>query len=125
MEEQLITFETAKLAKEKGLTYSDVGCSFRPNGEFTYGRNDESFFPAPTQSLLHKWLREKHFLYCVIIPTITGDWAFKVIDIQCNPEHPIERPPYNNVNAFDYPIYEKALEDALQEALKLLNNNLK
>jgi hypothetical protein len=84
MEEQLITFETAKLAKEKGfkekvlLYYSSLkhiqdhtenngwgyfgGCDFN-NHKGYRGDKKKKLFPyysAPTQSLLQKWLREEH-----------------------------------------------------------------
>lgn len=105
MKDRIVAYKTIELAQGAGLFWDNIDYRFI------------------TQSLLHKWLRENHFLYCIIIPTITGDWSYKVIDIQCNPEHKIERPPYNNVNEFDYSSYEEALEMALQESLKIINNN--
>ena len=83
MIEQLITFETAKLAKEKGFEnktphklrrdyYNHLG---EINGDVTLyikayvnkksTRNLETI-DAPTQSLLQKWLREEHQLYVLI-----------------------------------------------------------
>lgn len=65
MEEKLISFETARLAKEKGF---DIHCRFYYNEEmlnvyenedFPYNSWNGSLF-APTQSLLQKWLREKY-----------------------------------------------------------------
>jgi len=87
MEENLINFKTAKLAKEKGFDKkSTIG--YKENGEsMTIDRSESSFFAgasinfnntdlikynkqftdnwvcvciAPTQSLLQKWIREVH-----------------------------------------------------------------
>lgn len=131
MTEQLVSFETAKLAKEKGfvqhfdgplkcmlMMYHIEDKILKPQG--VVGSFNDKYYYAPTQSLLQKWIRENHFLHIVLIPTITCDMTFKIVDIQCNPEHEIERPPYKNVDAFDYRDYESALEAGLKEALNLI-----
>ena len=91
MEEPLIDFETAKLAKEKGF---DEKCfhifslfrggvkeygpeniksndgSYNQNHKEMYwkrGCNFDYHFLRPTQSLLQKWLRDKHGLYIEIM----------------------------------------------------------
>lgn len=99
MQDQLISFETAKLAKEKGF---NEYCShnFDINGKFSgftgyaimrnYNKNsnihlydtdtEENINPdllctAPTQSLLQKWLREVHNLYVGIdLYHMQGEW---------------------------------------------------
>jgi hypothetical protein len=62
-------------------------------------------------------LRKNHFLYVLLIPTVTCCWTFKIIDIQCDPHNEIERPPYSGVDANDYSTYEEAIEAGLKEAL--------
>lgn len=66
MQEELITFETAKLAKEKGfIKYTNFrymskdveGCLVNIGDLTTLAGADIS---APTQSLLQRWLREVH-----------------------------------------------------------------
>ena len=98
--EQLITFETAKLAKVKGA-------------DIPYINRTETY---PTQSLLQKWFRDAHnididitrcnaqnhndgvgYQYECITPVIESISDFKI---------------YGN--------YEEALEKGLQEALGLL-----
>ena len=111
MEEQLISFETSKLAKSKGLTYEDVGQSYRSNGDFTYGKNDDEFYPAPTQSLLQKWLREKHLIDIIIGSNIIG-YNLILWDRKTNKRHNIKS------NLFQH--YEEALEAGSYEALKLI-----
>tara|TARA_R110000823_G_scaffold252708_1_gene375265 strand:- start:351 stop:731 length:381 start_codon:yes stop_codon:yes gene_type:complete len=126
MKEQLITFETAKLAKEKGFEnktphklrrdyYNHLG---EINGDVTLyikayvnkksTRNLETI-DAPTQSLLQKWLREEHQLYVLI--------------------NYVNKEQFNwEINMFqhgEYGIgfrgnYEEALEAGLLTALKLI-----
>jgi hypothetical protein len=76
MEEQLIEFNTSRLAKEKGfyipcenfyIEYLNDDVDLfnyeeqRGSGFAELYRNNKEFkFSAPTQSLLQKWLREVH-----------------------------------------------------------------
>ena len=109
MEEQRINFSTARLAKEKGLTYKDAGQSYRSNGSFTYGRNDDEFYPAPSQSVLQKWLREKHGIHISIKFSNCG---FIIFVEKAKTSHTIT---YKMDDT-----YESALEAALIDALNLL-----
>ena len=114
MEEQLITFETAKLAKEKGFKsatsrqYNSKGEDYHP---LSIGIQDEEYlkrFPAPTQSLLQKWLREKHGIHIEIIPN-KNKWHTVMYPLVC----------IDDVGHFgDWDTYEQALEEGLYEALK-------
>ena len=80
MEDTLIKFETAKLAKEKGffqetnrleIPYYNYKGEFKGDvsdwriRKYIRGENtsDIEFVSAPTQSLLAKWLREQHNIY--------------------------------------------------------------
>lgn len=121
MKEQLISFKTAKLAKEKGF---EEFCAYyyniktktlkihmyddNPNViSLQTSKNAALIISAPTQSLLQKWLRVKH--------NIHSDSFF-------------------NGNNFTYAInchkdwksgfktYEQALGKGLQAALKLITN---
>ena len=136
MEDTLISFEVAILAKEKGFNkkvlfsyeYSDkksfLYCGgvlynssknkygYTENLEYNlYNHNSHKklkVYSAPSQSLLQKWLREKHNIEVYIIPWI-----------------------YNNKTVYDffvnyegesraYSTYELALESGLLEGLKLI-----
>ena len=121
MEDTLITFETAKLAKEKGFEFKIVW-------EYILGfkNNHERDKYLPTQSLLAKWLREKYDIEINITrmpPEVIkssfnkGNKRIKkynmwVWNLNGNPR--IE----NSSLFFDN--YEEALEAGLQEALKLI-----
>lgn len=135
MKEQLITFKTAKLAKEKGFTEHSTDRAYinyyskdfvgekkynlKIYHENVYNGNNPIYL-APTQSLLQRWLRETYSLHIIIIPTITFDFTFKIINIQSNPENKVELPPYTKVHSMDYSTYEEALKEALYESLKLI-----
>ena len=138
MKEQLVSFKVAKLAKEKGFNeetyafYDSTNTLINPlaahkesnwtrhiilnkyNDGFVYNSttgNKVNNYAAPTQSLLQKWLREKHNIVVFINPYPTTYAAV----IQ-----------YNNREdkyATDlYDTYEIALEKGLEEALKLIDN---
>ena len=114
MEEQLISFETAKLAKEKGFNIRpDVYTSFEPNGD-SYGCNKyEEEIIAPTQSLLQKWLRELTKKHIVIVElSVDEKYKVNVWDGMCTEFRSWRDKDFNN--------YEDALELGLQQALKLI-----
>ncbi len=139
MPEKLITFETAKLAKEKGFKFEknlndsfvyDEGyhiycfhmsneskrivipiwwLDWNHNGD-QYLRHDD--IDAPTQSLLQKWLRETHNIDVIIGVVITGKGKKYHIDFYVN-----------DVFSSDPSItdtYEEALEIGLFEGLELI-----
>ena len=125
MEDTRISFETAKLAKEKGfyqepnrrkVPYYNYKGEF--NGDVTdflrkYLREEDTSevesVSAPTQSLLAKWLREEHNIHLIAYKNINidgYDWCFITTD------------GITNINS--YKTYEEAYEIGLQEALKLI-----
>ena len=125
MEDTRVTFETAKLAKEKGfyqepnrrkVPYYNYKGEF--NGDVTdflrkYLREEDTSevesVSAPTQSLLAKWLREEHNIHLIAYKNINidgYDWCYITTD------------GITNINS--YKTYEEALEAGLQAALKLI-----
>ncbi len=143
MKEQLITFETAKLAKEKGFNEitKERYCDCPEFNEMQYGSGkyhecEEGYklqlatvellnheykctrpcngeYKAPTQAFLQKWLREVHKIYIGAVPVIySGD-----------DEASYYYPTINNCTIdtkLRYKSYEEALEQALQDGLKLI-----
>lgn len=125
MKEQLIIFETALLAKACGLhTYLDIANNiYGYNLKWverapTYWHvhitfpNEDEFLYAPTQSLLQKWLREKHKIHIEI------EYLDEVLPYRC-----IVTTISNNTEVFIskfHTKYEEALEEGLIEALKLI-----
>ena len=126
IEEQYVSFETAKLAKEKGFNepcrHYYLNGAKEVNNEtimiydlpYPYNSTDKNYFAAPTQSLLARWLREKHKLFIeVTIDSIRlireGD--SKIVNLK--------NADYTN-NKEEFRSYEEAMEAGLQDALKLL-----
>jgi hypothetical protein len=153
MKEQLVSFEVAKLAKEKGFSencfhhYNSDGCVCENHVEMNkmyiathnllanntdfelerWGGGNKYSIVAPTQSLLQKWLREKHNIVINIsaIPNFidlnnkkvsfyyniikNNDWIEENFDEKTSIEETY------------YDTYEEALEVGLLEALKLIN----
>lgn len=127
MKEQLITFETAKLAKEKGFKKESFNY-YNEKGELLYdnefnsfgsfqGTKLDNYIDAPTQSLFQKWLREVHNIYVDIWCNASG-WGFnlnKTCGTTIYDFHYIEDTPTGM-----FKTYEEALEKGLQEALLLI-----
>ena len=142
--ETLITFKTAKLAKEKGfssclkstiiISWSQdrdyrTQIPYEPNcflnGEhfedYEYSKEefkslfkDDNSYSAdvqiPSQSVLQKWLREKHNIYVLINVTIDYSNYISIIWFKGKKIKPSGR----------FINYENALEIGLQEALNLI-----
>lgn len=115
MEDTLISFETAKLAKEKGYKNHDCKKYSSDGLKAIYGFVSNPT-AAPTQSLLQKWLREVHN---IIVEVLVFDKGFLEKDKFC-----FQWRVYNKTEdwftGFEYKTYEEALEAGLQEALKLI-----
>jgi len=160
MREELVKFETAKLAKEKGFNIFNIDINLKNNiiindndiyidskniddkyylytnedncvyslkvGQFNSVigsfnsfakeymlKETNDYFHAPTQSLLQKWLREKHNIWVYGKPSnYTDGWDFRIYrkGSKC----------LYTVLKDDYELYEDGLEKGLQEALKLI-----
>ena len=132
MQDQLIEFPTAKLAKEKGFNFkvykqyppdfegvidTDHSANCVIGGECSMKYPDKDCFAAPTQSLLQRWLREVHQIEVYVTPVIENKY--------------ITHGEYNNKNAYYQwmiwgtsfslgDTYEQALEQGLFEALSLI-----
>jgi hypothetical protein len=114
MKDELISFETAKLAKEKGfnivctMQYTDFNGIERLQNYIDV--ESETFPYAPTQSLLQKWLREVHNIHISTIIRV-GTRKYRVrIDYK-------HLEIWKNEICGIFNTYEEALEKGLQEAL--------
>ena len=143
MEEQLINFKTAKLAKEKGFNrqcfyyydktekliepYEENGSStdveFRVNLTDLLDNYNEGYrenYSASTQSLLQKWLRETHQLHLEIQVqdyVETPKFYWNIFGAYKNNKMII---CIANSPREDYVSYEEALEAGLQKALSCI-----
>lgn len=121
MEEQLINFETAKLAQQKGFD-NESNTYYNEEGELL----NDIYFPSlqptklckyydvPTQSLLQKWLRDVHNI--IVQADYNNTFNYFEDKIFC----PQLYPAPTEYQKETHNTYEKALEFGLQEALKLI-----
>lgn len=126
MNDQVTSFEVAKLAKEKEFKGNSFYCHrhhevmyyHKSGGLYAYDffSSFDNMVIAPTQSLLQKYLREKH----EIIVTIG-------LDRTTAPKYFYEAYKYSHFGNYDgcnskftYRTYEEALEEGLMEGLKLI-----
>ena len=136
MEEQRISFKTAKLAKEKGFDLETSYFYTKPNSKMfgidEKGRayhikntakkiymcgeeatlNIENVYVAPTQSLLQKWLREK---YDILVET-----QFDTVSFGYRIFNPFKTTDYFTEWKYETWEFGEALEEALYQALLLL-----
>ena len=133
MIEQYISFETAKLAKEKGFNHTVYGMY---RGQDTYWSNDGTkcvcgfdeelddwedeveriykwLTPRPTQFLLQKWLREEYNIHI----SIFYDHYSKTF------EYDVCEKLGESWNIEAGKTYEEALENGLIVALKLIKSD--
>jgi hypothetical protein len=141
MMEQLITFETAKLAKEKGFN-EKCGIGYDLHGNITYAtvsymlnsdKNSKDHCSAPTQTLLQKWLRDVHDIH--INPEYrdeAGCFEYFYTIMYFPEELKHKKRSHEQTKRIDsfygaggsyigcFDTYEEALEEALQKSLKLI-----
>jgi hypothetical protein len=118
MKDELVTKETALLAKEKGFDCrnEDSYWSYLNENSTAMCYHEKTCVLHPTQSLLQRWLREVHNIIVFVAPF--KDHAADVND-------PLEwnYAIYGKSIGRDLKSYEEALEKGLQEALKLIPQN--
>jgi hypothetical protein len=129
MKDQIISFQTAILANEKGFNIETGELNYMLEGDLTGKRgasiNCSKYVKSSTQSLLQKWLREVHNIYVDSYHDLTADgkniqyytsWGF--LQQKDNNGNQNMNGWYDEYN--DWKTYEEALEFGLQEALKLI-----
>lgn len=126
--EDYVSFEIAKLLKEKGFNgecetsyyISNKGCENAVSvGDFTKVRPwREALIAAPTHQMAMKWLRDVHNIFIVIEPHmydyINEKNSSYVISLWQGDNY------YENITSKDYPTYEDAVEAALKYSLENL-----
>ena len=132
--ESYVSFETAKMLNEVGFDALCRGIySTNRTGNHTFRecglkntKDDLSWniadgfqyeYLAPTQALAARWLREEHGLFIEISYRITG-FNYEIIYTGTN--NAAFTPHEPKINFISY---EGCLEDALQEAIKLIKNH--
>ena len=123
MEDTRITFETAKLAKEKGFTQNPYKIPYSYRYEFTDNTGcvlsyslfnpSSNICTAPRQSILAKWLREKHNIIVLVDYEGIDGYYYKYY-------YYINEVQKYDASGKNYITFEEAYEIGLQEALKLI-----
>ena len=138
MTEEIVKYETAKLARKKGfkILVDDAYFMANDNGEITLGLSnyDEPIYgeiKAPTQSLLQKWLREIHNIDVDVVRDSEVHyqdeirWIVKASnwnDIRVK-DFPIAQLKFPNTSHHtDFKSYEEALEKGLIEGLNFIDD---
>ena len=118
--EDYVSFEIAKLLKEKG--FDKVDCQNSPH--FAYNRDGQFSGPswdteynAPTLQMAMKWLREKHLLHISIDMVNGGRWEYEIDDISCPFDGGILPKCYCEKS---FSSYEEACEVAIKYTLENL-----
>lgn len=129
IEEQFVSFDTAKLLKEAGfdvpcyVQYSDRGVQWDASYPENFNADDWGY-SCPTQALAVRWLREVHGIHVVIteeayVNGINYLWQVLIYN-------PASADCWDNKSTGmygdngEYKTYEGALEDGLREAIKLI-----
>ncbi|MES2864098.1 MAG: hypothetical protein V4666_08270 [Bacteroidota bacterium] len=112
MKEQLIEFETAKLAKEKGFKADGYHLPY-----IEKHTKESYYYEMPSQSLVQKWLREEHQIHVWVSSPTDGFYDACVVRDKTNHYRKFDD---FTTNETDFTTYETALEDGLLEALKLI-----
>ena len=144
MKEPLVNFKTAKLAKKKGFPQTFLHSQYinLKKGEWKlYSSTDADELDnsigiggnircsAPTQSLLQKWLREKHSIH--VTPKLNDPLAKRFDEAAGKVFKQWKWYMYTNINDSDliyeffsssnnFNTFEEAFEEGLLEALKLI-----
>ena len=124
--EDYVSFETAKLLKEKGFDVwgDDSGIEiykeYSPSGllkSCATSKPHPKGYPAPTLQMVMKWLREKEWFICII--PLAFHWGEKAVkfgyDIWADDDLEVDE-----VNTPEFNTYEEACESAINYCLKNL-----
>ena len=119
MKEQIVNFETGKLAGDNGFLKEWCNLAYSADDQKLYmDTGSYTDYPAPTQSLLQKWLREVHDIEILVYNSYYYKTGRKYyVDILF-----VEKGDLKTFTAkltFDF--YEEALEKGLQYALERIN----
>ena len=129
--EDYVSFETAKLLKEKGFDENcaalyDLKTGKMANRGVGYVFNNsqwDNFITAPTLQMIMKWLREVHGLHIEVTP---NPFDFKHQDVQdgwgCQVTHLSDLAYDSNYEFFQrkYSTYDEACEAAIKYCLENL-----
>lgn len=122
--DEIVTYEVAKLAKEKGFPIKEIECwHYEYDGRPTKEIIDERQYPNITQSLLQRWLREERGIQIYIDSDLDFDDETFVYEWQIANKENFDNGGFviRGYNSEEpHSTYELALEDALKYVLENL-----
>ena len=113
--EDYVSFETAKLLKEKGFDGKSCVLYYNEFGEIMPIKHISSYIECPTQQMARKWLRRTHNVNIDIVPI----WNQKRFEYQVFVVTP-ENAKHCYVDDKLYLGYEEACETAIKYCLENL-----
>jgi hypothetical protein len=136
MKDQLISFDTAKLAKDKGFYIEpedghSVSFVTRARERWTMFQTKRhikkeydkasSYALITTQSSLQKWLRDEHSIFLESRQTALSDTGWTIVDC-CGEilKEEVIWPYYDGFPVEGHMFEESGYENTIQEALKLI-----
>lgn len=122
IEEDYVSFEIAKLLKEKGF-HEDCKCQYGRHGDISWtscNNGNVTTFARPTLQMVMKWLREVHRLYIDVGfgNDYKGEFLYMgdIYDLTKDAIYAKYKPI---IEADDYLFYNpKTYEEAVEEAIK-------
>ncbi len=121
--EDYVSFETAKLLKEKGFSSDEISCikvfkghTYKVQGTTIDADEDVTI---PTIQLSMKWLRETHNLFVFPFPQMNAN-KFWVEIYQLSDNKEWENLYCESIDLKDYLLYEQACEAGIKYCLENL-----
>ena len=118
--EDYVSFEVAKLLKEKGFKSDNCHTAYDENGSFfwygDYSKDRKGIMDAPTLQMAMKWLREVHNKSIEIrsqgLKATRVGWIVEIYNL-VNQDEEFHHP-------YTFPTYEEAAESAIRYCLENL-----
>ena len=129
--ELYITFELAKILKEKGFDWPCNGhwfigkdktfnCAVSPMN-WNEMKTSLDWVSCPTMDMVCRWLRQKYQKHCDVSYDYTLNWYFQIIDLRQTVEYDYpEMKIYHAENSTGFNYYEDAMEAAIKYCLENL-----
>ena len=119
MKDELVSIETGRLIQGIELITS---CETRM--DYIYDEEVGKLLYMPTQSLLKRWLREKHGIHVSSNPNGLNSMLLPECKVEINYGYSVSFKDsyFTSGYANFFTTYEQALEQGLQEALKLIKD---
>ena len=118
VEEAYVSFETAKLLKEKGFTWQTekyIGKDLPQLATFVQAQNPAiEYFACPSQSIASRWLREVYGICIEPFAARPHSEYYKVTLYNLKARKPFEQPV----------IIERKYEDVVESAIRYCLENL-